>query len=110
VALSVEREGVVLLRRASDSALGNGETQDGGGEVMEKPTMGETGSKGLKVEAVPASQDSSDLIRTGGVDAGTGTSVGAGVGAGNDAVDKIFVMSGSVHGATISRFVLPSRE
>jgi hypothetical protein len=85
VALPVERDGVALLRRARDSALGNGGTRDGGGEAwMEKPTVDEAGSKGLEVEAVSVSQDSKDLLRIGGVDAGTGASA-----AGNDAVDKI---------------------
>ena len=82
-ALPVEREGVTLLRRARDSALGNGGTRDGGGKAwMEKPTTDEAGSRGLEVEAAPESQDSNDSIRA--------------------------VMSGSVHGATISRFVVPS--
>jgi hypothetical protein len=59
VALPVGREGVVLLRRARNSALGKGGTRDGGGEAgMEKPTTDEAGSKGLEVEAAPASQDS----------------------------------------------------
>ena len=108
VALPVEREGVVLLRKVRDSASGSGGTRDGGGEAgTEKPTMDEAGSKGL-VEAVPASQDSNDLIKTGGVDSGTGTSVGVGVGAGKDAVDKISMTSGSVHGTTISFCVVPS--
>jgi hypothetical protein len=49
---------------------------------MEKPTTDEAGSKGLEVDAAPESQDSNDSIRA--------------------------VMSGSVHGATISRCVVPS--
>ncbi|KAH9995065.1 hypothetical protein BJV77DRAFT_992319 [Russula vinacea] len=77
VALPVEREGVVLLRKTD-----------------------EAGSKGLEVGAAPASQDSNDLIKTGGVEAGTGTS--------KDAVGIFSVMSGSVHGAAISRCVFPS--
>jgi hypothetical protein len=84
VVLPVEREGVVLLRTVRDSALGNGGTRGGGGdERTEKPTIDEAGSKGLEVEAISVSQDSNDLFRIGGVDAGTGASV-----AGNDAVDK----------------------
>ena len=102
-ALPVEREDVALLRRVRDSALGNG-TRDGGEAGMENPTVDETGSKGLGVEAAPASQDSNDLIKTGGVEAGTGTSVGAGM----DAVDIFSVLSGSVHSAAISRCVFPS--
>ena len=73
---------------------------------MEKPTTDEAVSKGSKIEAATASQDSNDLNKTGDVDAGTGTSVGVGVGAGNDAVDRIRVMPDSVHGATISRRVV----
>ena len=38
VALPVEREGVVLLRKVRDSASGSGGMRDGGGEAwMEKP-------------------------------------------------------------------------
>ena len=107
--LPVERECVALPRRVADSALENGGTRDGGGEAgTEKPTMDEAGGKGSEVEAAPAWQDSNELIKTGGVDAGTGISVGVGAGAGKDAVDKIPVMSGSVHGAAISRCVFPS--
>jgi hypothetical protein len=84
------------------SVLGKGGKRDGGGEEgTEKPTTDEAGSKVLGVEAEPGSQDASDLFRTGGVDAGTGASVS--VGAGVDAV-----MSGSTHGAAISRCVVPS--
>ena len=59
------------------------DTRDGGGEAwMEKPTTDEAGSRGLEVEAAPESQDSNDSIRA--------------------------VLSDSVHGATISRCVVPS--
>ena len=110
MALPVEQERVALPRRVADSALGNGGTRDGGGEAgMEKPTMDEAGGKGSKVEAAPASQDSNELIKTGGVDAGTGTSVRVGASVGKDAVDKISMTSGSVHGTTISCCVVPSR-
>ena len=85
--LPVERQGIVVLRKARDSALGSGGTRDGGGDAgMEKPTMDEAGRKKLEVEDVSASQGSNDLFRIAGVNAGTGASVG--VGAGNDAVDK----------------------
>ena len=74
---------------------------------MERPTTDEAGGKGLEVEVASASQDANDLFRTGSVDAGTGISVD--VGAGVDAVDEISLISGSVHGATISCWVCPSR-
>jgi hypothetical protein len=94
VAFLVEREGVVLLRRARNSALGNGGTLDGGGEAgME---MDEARSKGLEVEAASASQDFNDSFKTGGVE-----------GVGMDPIDK---MSGSTLGTTISRCMVPSRE
>ena len=99
----------MLLRRARDSALGSSGTRNGGREAGMDTDEAE--SKGLEIEAAPALQGSNDLIRS-GVDAGTGTSVGVGAGAGasNDAVDKVSAMSGSVHGATISRCVVPSIE
>jgi hypothetical protein len=67
----------------------------------------EAGGKGLEVEAAPASQDANDELRTGGVDASAGASVGVGVGV--DAIDNISLMSGPAHGATISGCVVPSR-
>ena len=109
MALPVEQERVALPRRVADSALGNGETRDGGEAGTEKPTMDEAGGKGSEVEAAPAWQDSNELIKTGGVDAGTGTSVRVGASVGKDAVDKISMTSGSVHGTTISCCVVPSR-
>ena len=84
----------MLLRWERDSALGKGGTQDGGEAWMEEPTTDEVVSKELEAEAVPASQDAKDMLRTGGA------------GRGVDAVDKISLMSGSVHGVTISRCVV----
>jgi hypothetical protein len=101
VVLLVGREGVVLLRRARNSAPGKGGRRDGEGEAgMERSTTDEAGGKGLEAEGAPASRDANDLFKTGGVDAGTGASAGTGVDA---------VMSGAAHGATISRCVVPSR-
>jgi hypothetical protein len=60
--------------------------EDVGGAGMEILTTEVTGSKGSEVEAAPASQDVNDMFRTGGMDGGTGASVG--VGAGVDTVDK----------------------
>ena len=101
----------MLLTKVRKSASGTGETRDGGREAgTERRTMDEEESKGLEVEmeATSASQDVNDVFRIGGVDAGTGASVG--VGAGMDAVDWISLMSDSAHGTTISCCVLPSRE
>jgi hypothetical protein len=92
-----------------EGVLSKGGTRDGGGEVgVEKLTMGEAGSKGVEVEAAPASKDVKDVFRTGGVDDGTGVSVR--VGAGVDTVDIISLMSGPGQGATISCCAVPSRE
>jgi hypothetical protein len=103
VVLLVGREGVVLLRGARNSAPGKGGTRDGeGGAGMERPMTDEAGGEGLE-EAAPASRDASGLFRTDGVDAGTGASVGVGA-------DVDAVMSGTAHGATISRCVVLSRE
>jgi hypothetical protein len=90
-----------------NSALAEDVTRDGGGEAgMEKPTTDDAGNKGLE-EAAPASIDANDSPRTGGVDAGTGSSVG--VGPVMDVVGKFSLISGSARGATISRCVVPSR-
>jgi hypothetical protein len=100
---------VLLGRWARNSVLGKGGTPDGGREVvMEKPATDELGSKGLEaeVEVAPASRDTSDLCRTGGVDSGTGVSVGC---AGVDTLDKSSLMSGSARGAIVFRCVVPSR-
>lgn len=74
---------------------------------MEILTTEVTGSKGSEVEAAPASQDVNDMFRTGGMDGGTGASVG--VGAGVDTVDKISLMSGWGQSATIFCCAVPSR-
>ena len=74
---------------------------------MEILTTEEAGSRGSEVEAVPASQDVSDASSTGDVDAGTGASVG--VCTGVDTVDKISLISGSGHDATVSCRAVPSR-
>jgi hypothetical protein len=81
----VEREDVVPLRRAWDPASGKGGTRDGGEAGVEKPMPGEAGRKGSELEAAPE------------------------VGAGVDATDKVSLMSGSAHDATISRCAVPSR-
>ena len=60
---------------------------------MEKPMTEEAESKGSEAEAAPVSQDANDLFRTGGVDAGTGVVVGAGV----DALDKMSLLSGPAY-------------
>jgi hypothetical protein len=107
VALTVEWEGVVLLKRAKNSALVKSGTWGSGEEVgMEKPRTGEANDKELVVETAPALQDVDDLFRTGGVDGGTGASVGVSVGV--DAVNKVFLMSGFANGVAKSRCVVPS--
>jgi hypothetical protein len=70
VTLLVEREGVkdVLPKKAKNSVLGKGGSPgdgEGDGDGMEKGTTVETGNEGL--EEVPASQDSDDSFRAGGV-------------------------------------------
>lgn len=62
----------------------------------------------LEAEASPASEDADGSFKTGGVDAGTGTSVG--VGSGVDDVDKVSPMSDSPNGTTISFCAVSSRE
>lgn len=88
-------------------AICKGETRDGGRESGKaKPMTDEAGGKGLEMEmeVAPASENANDLVRTGGMDADTGAGVGAVV----DPVDKISLVSGSAHAATIS-CVVPSR-
>jgi hypothetical protein len=79
VTLPVGREDVVLLRRARSSGFTENGTREGGGEAgMEKPTMDIAGGPVLEVEveAIPASEDANDMSGTGGMDAGSGASVG----------------------------------
>ena len=84
-----------------------GRIRDGGREAgMENLTTDGAGSRGLEVEAVPASQEVNDTFRTGGVDPRIGANVG--VYAGVETVDEISLMPGSGHGATICP-ALPSR-
>jgi hypothetical protein len=81
----------VPSRRARISAFGRDGTRDGGREPgMEELTTDKAGSKGLEAAESAASQDADDLLRTGGVDSGTGASVGGSM----DAVDRISVPSG----------------
>ena len=87
-----------MLLRARSSALSEIGARNSGGEVgAEYPTTDEAGSKGLEAEVAPASKDANGLFRTGGVDAGSGASVGV-----LDAENKISLMSGSANGASIS--------
>ena len=97
----------MLLKRAGNSAFGEGETWDCEEEMgVERPTMDEAGCKGLEAEAAAASQDAND--RTGGVDAVTDASVG--IGAGIDPVDKFSLSNFSAYGGTISCCVVFSED
>jgi hypothetical protein len=72
-----------------------------------KSTTGGVGSKEPEVAAALVSWGANVMIRTGGVDAGTGANVNAG--AGMDTVDKLCLTSGSPHCATTSCCSFPSR-
>lgn len=86
----------------------NGESRDGGREPgIEMPTMDGAGNKVLEVEARPASKDTNDLFRVGGVDASMGADIDVGAGVGP--VDEISLTSGAAHGATTSCRLLHSR-
>jgi hypothetical protein len=99
----------LVVKHPIERVMGKGGTWDGGVEAgMAKPTAEEAESKGSEAEAASASREANDSFRTGGLDAGTGASVDVGVGM-DDAVDKISPMTGSAHGTTISRCVVPSR-
>ena len=63
---------------------------------MEKLATDEAGSKGLEVEAAPASQDVNGLFRMSVSDAGTGANVG--VSTSVDACDKISLESAATGG------------
>lgn len=101
--------GLAVVKYPIERVMGKGGTWDGGVEAgMVKPTAEAAESKGWEARAAPESREVNDLFRTGGLDAGTGASVDVGAGM-DDAVDKISPMTGSAHGATISRCVVPSR-
>ena len=106
-AWQVGPEDVVPSKRERDPAFSEGRKWDGGEEAgTEKSTTDEAGGKGLEAEAASASQEIDDSFGTRRVDSGTGS--GVSVGAGVDAVYRISVVSGSVHGVSTSSSVVPS--